>query len=90
MSVTVRNTGKRAGTEVVQLFVSDRVASVTPPIKRLKRFTRVDLPAGGSKDLRFHLTRNDLSFIGTTGRSVSEPGTFTIAVGGLTRDVEMR
>ena len=47
VSVTVRNTGKRAGTEVVQLFVSDRVASVTPPIKRLKRFTRVDLPAGG-------------------------------------------
>ena len=46
VSVTVRNTGKRAGTEVVQLFVSDRVASVTPPIKRLKRFARVDLAAG--------------------------------------------
>jgi beta-glucosidase len=87
VSVTIRNTGKRAGTEVVQLFVSDRVASVTPAIKRLKRFVRVDLPPGGSRDVRFHLSRDDLTIIGADLRPVAEPGTFTLTVGGLRHDV---
>ena len=85
-SVTVRNSGTRPGTEVVELFVSDRVASVTPPVKRLKRFVRVDLPPGGTRELKFHLTRDDLSFIGPRG-AVAEPGTFTLLVGGLSRAV---
>ncbi len=90
MSVTVKNTGTRAGTEVVHLFVTDRVASVTPAVKRLVRFVRVDLAPGASRDVRFHLSRNDLSFIGANNRPVAEPGTFTLSVGKLTRDVEVK
>ncbi len=86
VSVTVRNNGKRAGTDVVQLYVSDRVASVPPPVKRLRRFERVDLAPGASRQVTFRLTRDDLSFIGPRGR-MTEPGTFTILVGGLSKDV---
>jgi beta-glucosidase len=89
VSVTVKNTGTRAGTEVVHLFVTDRVASVTPAVKRLVRFVRVDLAPGASRDIKFHLSRKDLSFIGASNRPVAEAGTFTLAVGKLSRDVEV-
>ena len=59
VSVTVRNSGRRAGSEVVQLFVSDHVASVTPPVKRLKRFVKVTLEPGESRQVQFRLTRDD-------------------------------
>jgi beta-glucosidase len=90
VSVTVKNTGARAGTEVVQLFVTDRVASVTPAVKRLVRFVRVDLAPGASRDINFHLSRADLSFIGANNRPVAEPGTFTLTAGKLSRDFEVR
>jgi beta-glucosidase len=84
-SVTVRNTGKRSGTEVVALFLSDR--SATPPLTRLRRFTRVDLLPGLSRTVTFHLSRDDLTRIGTDGRSIAMSGTVTLAIGPLTRDV---
>jgi len=90
VSATVRNTGSRAGTEVVQLYISDRVASVTPPVKRLHRFVRVDLAAGESRDVRFHVSRSDLSFIGPSGKAVSEAGVFTARIGTLARDVTVQ
>ena len=89
-SVVVRNTGARAGTEVVQLFVADRVASVTPPVKRLRRFVRVDLAAGDAKTIRFHLTRDDFSFIGPGNTPIVEPGAFTLLVGNLTYDLSVK
>ncbi len=89
VGVTVRNTGTRPGTEVVQLFVTDRVASVTPAVKRLVRFVRVDLAPGASRDVKFHLSRSDLSFIGTSNRPVAEAGNFTLSVGKLSKDVEV-
>lgn len=90
VSVTVRNSGRRAGAEVVQLFVSDHVASVTPPVKRLKRFAKVMIEPGASRQVQFLLTRADLAFIGAELKPVVEPGTFTVAVGGLQRDVSFR
>ncbi len=89
-SVVVRNTGTRAGTEVVALFVADRVASITPPVKRLRRFMRVDLKPGEARTVSFHLSRDDLSFIGADNRPVAEPGLFTVMVGGLSRDVTVK
>jgi beta-glucosidase len=89
-SVTVRNTGSRAGTEVVQLFVADKVASVTPPVKRLRKFVRVDLAPGQARTISFHLSSDDLSFIGLDNKPVVEPGTFTVMVGGLTHDLIMK
>jgi len=86
-SVTVRNTGKQAGTEVVQLYVSDRVP--THPVKRLKRFVRADLAPGEVREVKFHLTRDDLSYVGPHGL-VAEAGTFTLLAGGLSKDVVVR
>ena len=57
VEVTVKNTGDRAGKEVVQLYLSKRFASVTPPLKRLKRFAKVSLQPGESRHLTFELTR---------------------------------
>ncbi len=83
VSVTVTNSGARAGKEVVQLYLSDLVASLAPPGKRLKRFAKIDLQPGQSRTLTFTLHPADLSFIGSNNRPVIEPGDFEIAVGGL-------
>jgi beta-glucosidase len=84
VTVTVTNTGQRAGNEVVQLYLRDVVASITPPDKRLKRFAKVRLEPGQSRTLNFELGRDDLSFIGQDNRPVVEPGDFDVLVGGLT------
>lgn len=83
VSVTVRNSGSRAAAEVVQLYLTDEVASVTPPVKRLRRFAKVWLQAGESREVAFTLGRDDLSFIGSDNRPTVEPGAFTVTVGGL-------
>jgi beta-glucosidase len=81
--VTVRNSGARAGAEVVQLYVSDLVASVTPPVKRLRRFAKVWLQPGESRELTFRLGRDAFSFIGADLRPTVEPGELAVSVGGL-------
>jgi beta-glucosidase len=88
-SVTVRNSGQRAGAEVVQLYLTDEVASVTPPVKRLRRFAKVWLAPGESRELTFHLGRDDFSFIGRDNRPTVEPGAFTLSVGGLRGRLEL-
>jgi beta-glucosidase len=84
VSVTVKNTGRRIGNEAVQLYVSDLVASITPPGKRLKRFAKIHLEPGQSKNLRFTLRPNDLSFVGPKNKPIVEPGEFEVAIAGLT------
>jgi beta-glucosidase len=86
VQVTVRNTGSRAGAEVVQLYVADPVATVTPPVKRLKRFVKVPLQPGESRTIAFQLSRSDLAFIGENLKPIAEPGAFTALVGGLKKD----
>jgi beta-glucosidase len=83
VNITVTNTGRRAGSEVVQLYLRDLFASITPPDKRLKRFAKIHLEPGQSRTLSFELTRDDLSFIGQNNRPVIEPGDFEVLVGGL-------
>jgi len=90
VAVTVKNTGTRAGAEVVQLFTAQHAASVTPPVKRLRRFTKVVLAEGAARQLRFSLTRDDLSFVGARGTRVFEPGAFTVMMGGLRQEVTIR
>jgi len=84
VSVTVRNTGQRAGKETVILYVRDVVASLTPPGRRVRRFAKVHLEPGQSRTLSFTLRPEDLSFIGADNRPVVEPGDFDVLVGGLT------
>ncbi|MGQ9561107.1 MAG: glycoside hydrolase family 3 N-terminal domain-containing protein [Candidatus Oleimicrobiaceae bacterium] len=83
VSVTVQNTGSRSGKEVVQLYLSDLYASVTPSVRRLKRFAKVELMPGEKKTVRFLLHERDLSFIGRDNRSTVEPGEFRVRVGDL-------
>ncbi|HJS35743.1 MAG TPA: beta-glucosidase BglX [Pseudoxanthomonas sp.] len=82
VSVRVTNTGKRAGDEVVQLYVRDDVASVTRPVKQLRGFQRVSLQPGESKTLTFTLGFDDLAMYDARMQQVVEPGTFTVFVGG--------
>nr|WP_298120253.1 beta-glucosidase BglX [uncultured Pseudoxanthomonas sp.] len=82
VSVRVTNTGKRAGDEVVQLYVRDDVASITRPVKQLRGFQRVSLQPGESRTVTFTLGFDDLAMYDAHMRQAVEPGTFTVFVGG--------
>ncbi|MFL6227176.1 MAG: glycoside hydrolase family 3 N-terminal domain-containing protein [Pyrinomonadaceae bacterium] len=84
VGLTVTNTGARAGKETVILYVRDRVASISPPGKRVRRFAKIYLEPGQSRDLTFTLRPDDLSFVGADNRTVVEPGDFDVMVGTLT------
>jgi beta-glucosidase len=84
VSVTVTNTGARAGKEAVLLYVRDLVASVTPPMRRLRRFEKIALEPGASRTVSFSLAARELSFVGRDNRLVLEPGEFQAIVGPLT------
>jgi beta-glucosidase len=88
VSVTVTNTGKRAGVEVAQLYVRDLVGSVTRPVKELKGIQKVELPAGQSREVTFTLKASDLAFYTAAGKWEAEPGAFKVFVGGNSRDVK--
>ena len=81
VSVTVTNTGKRAGDEIVQLYIHDLVSSVTRPIMELKDFKRISLASGEAKTVEFVITPDKLSFLDLNMKSVVEPGWFDIMVG---------
>lgn len=81
VGATVQNTGDRAGDEVVQLYIRDRVASVTRPVRELRGFERVTLEPGESEHVTFELDRDDLGFWSSEGEFVVEPGEFDVWVG---------
>lgn len=81
ISVTIRNTGSVTADQVVQIYLRDDEASVTRPVKELKRFQRVTLAAGASTTVRFTLTPEDLSIWNIDMKRVVEPGVFTISAG---------
>ena len=85
VSVTVTNSGRRAGKEVVLLYVSDLVASISPPNRRLRRFAKISLEPGQNRTLSFKLRADDLSFIGANNKPVVEPGEFDVTIGTLTQ-----
>ena len=88
ISVTVTNTGKRDGEEVVQLYVRDLVGSVTRPVKELKGFEKIILKAGESKEVTFTLTTDDLRFYDRRMNYTYEPGDFDIFVGTSSADTK--
>lgn len=81
VTVDVRNTGKRAGDEVVQLYIRDRVSSVTRPVLELKGFQRIALAPGETKKVDFKITPEALSFWDVNMKQTVEPGEFEILVG---------
>jgi beta-glucosidase len=84
----VTNTGKRAGEEVVQLYVQDLVGSVTRPVRELKGFQKIMLQPGESRQMSFALSSNDLAFYRRDMSWGSEPGKFKVFIGGNSRDVK--
>jgi beta-glucosidase len=83
VSVDVTNTGNLTGKEAVLLYISDLVASVTPEVKRLRAFDKIELKAGETKTVSFSLDKNQLSFINHQLQRVTEPGDFMLNVGDL-------
>jgi beta-glucosidase len=88
--VDVANTGKREGTEVVQLYIRDRVSSVTRPVKELKGFRKVHLQPGASTTVTFDITPDHLAFYDVDMNYVVEPGEFEIMVGNSSRDEDLQ
>ena len=82
VSVRVTNTGKMAGDEVVQLYVTNQDKSIKAPLKSLKRFSRINLKPGESKIVSFVLTPQDLSYIDSKGESVQFQNKIEISTGG--------
>jgi beta-glucosidase len=80
ITVTARitNRGRRTAEEVVQLYIHDRVASITRPVRELKAFRKVKLAPGQSEVVRFALRPANLQFYGVNNRPVVEPGTFDV------------
>jgi beta-glucosidase len=84
VTLTVRNTGGREGTETVLLFTRQRFAALAPAVRRLRGFQRVTLRPGESRTVAFTLSSDDLAYVGRDGRPVLEPGVFDVLAGGLT------
>jgi beta-glucosidase len=91
VSLKIRNDGKRAGAEVVELYVHDGHSSVDRPVKELKGFRRVELAPGQSGDVTFTLDRGALSYYSTEKKAwVAEPGKFEVLVGASAADIRVK
>ncbi len=86
-TVTVTNTGRRKGDEVVQLYIRDLVGSVSRPVKELKGFERITLNPGESRDVTFTITPDMLKFYNFNLEYVNEPGEFDLMIGPNSSDV---
>ena len=86
VSVDVANTGNREGKETVELYTHDVYASLSPPMKRLRAFKKIDLKPGESRMVDFELTPSDLAFVNAQSKLVTEPGVFEVMAGNLKAD----
>ena len=84
-----RNTGTRRGEEVVQLYINDKISSVTRPLMELKAFYKIGLAPGQSKTVEFTLTSDDLSFLNRQMERVVEPSVSKLMVGAASDDVRL-
>jgi len=80
VEVTVTNAGERKGKETVMMFVSDHYASVTPPVKRLKAFEKIELEPGQSRKVEFEIHPDDLMFVGPNNQWILEDGEFSVMI----------
>jgi len=88
IKVTVSNTGNYDGEETVQLYIRDMVASITQPVKELKKFQKIFLKKGESREVIFSLGVDDLRFYNNDLKYIYEPGDFKVFVGGNSQDVK--
>jgi glucan 1,3-beta-glucosidase len=90
VSLTLKNTGKVAGEEVVQLYLHDKVASVVRPVLELKDFQKIRLEAGESRRVTFAVDREKLSFYNPQLQWVAQPGEFELMIGTSSADIRLR
>lgn len=90
ISVKLSNTGSRAGKEVVQLFIADKVATITPSHKRLRGFEKIALAPNESKTVTFSIEAKDLAFVGMDNEWITEAGEFEIQIADLKTIVELK
>jgi beta-glucosidase len=89
VSCTVKNSGDRAGAEVVQLYIRDHKSSVVRPVRELKGFEKILLEPGESKEVSFNLGHNELNMLDAELNRVVEPGTFQVTVGSSSDDIRL-
>ena len=90
VSLTVNNSGKVAGEEVVQLYLRDKVGSVVRPIIELKDFQKIKLNSGETKTVKFIINKEKLSFYNANLQWIAEPGDFDIMIGSSSADIRLR
>lgn len=90
VTVEIENDGEFNADEIVQLYIHDKAASVTRPVKELKAFKRIFLKAGESREVSFELDEDDLSFWNIDMKYTAEPGLFEIMVGGSSADEDLK
>lgn len=89
ISMKIKNTGTKAGTEVVQLYLKDMHASMTRPVKELQGFARVTLKPGEEKDVRFTLSPSQMAFLDEDMRWLIEKGEFQVQIGASSEDIRL-
>jgi beta-glucosidase len=89
-SVTITNTGKYDGEEIVQLYLRDKVGSIARPVKDLKDFRKIQLKAGESKTIKFIIDKEKLSFYNQQLKWVAEPGEFDLMIGASSDDIRLK
>ena len=89
-TVTITNTGKYAGEEIVQLYLRDRVGSIVRPLEELKDFVKIKLNAGESKTIKFIIDKEKLSFYNEQLKWVAEPGDFDLMIGASSADIRLK
>ena len=91
VSIPVTNTGKRAGSEIVELYISDPKSSVDRPVKELKGFSKVALAPGETKTVTFEIDKPALSFFDADKHEwVCEPGDFEVLIGASSADIRSK
>lgn len=87
MGQQCKNTGKREGKEVVQLYVNDKVSTVVTPVKQLRDFKKVDVEAGKTETVKLKVAVNDLYIVNAGNKRVVEPGEFELQVGAASDNI---
>jgi len=87
ISVNITNTGKVDGKEVVMLFSSDKVASISPDVKRLRKFEKIILKKGETKSVNFTISASDLAFVNQFNKTVTEGGEFELKIANLSTKI---
>lgn len=90
VSVLVSNTGKVDGKHTIELYTRDMYASISPDMKRLRAFQKINFKAGESKTVHFSINKNDLAFVNTALKTVTEAGAFKVMIGNLSGEFQYK